>query len=417
MSNRSLIAALAFAATASFAQATVRVVDDNPGPGVDFTDIASALAVSVPGDVVVVRPGNYLGFTVTSGVQVLGASGVIVLGAVRVEGVPAGPRAVIAYLDVPSVVVADCATAVLFERVVVRATTSTPSDSAIQVRNSTDVRLRGVDARAWPYSMDAMRVDSARVEITHSTLVAANGQSHAGWSPSTIDGGQGIRVIGASDVHVSLSSITAGEGGDNDDCEFCPGGDGGSGIVLAPGASLLVTGTASDFIRGGASGTTASSTAADGTPYPAVLVNVGAQARISGASVLGGWNAVSNSYVQAIWGTATQPDPADPVLSVTGVIAPGNVVTYTVRGAPGSAARLRLGRQAIVQDLAESVEDRLVLPLRTFDLGVLPASGMATFQLNLPTSLPIGFAIIAQASVVRPTGEVALTQSVPITLH
>lgn len=413
MSNRILFAALALAATGSFAQATVRVVDDSGGPGVDFTSIASAVAVSAPGDVVVVRPGYYVGFVVTNGIQVLGTSGVNVTGHVRVEGVPAGPRAVLAKLDVLSLVVVDCDAAVLVEQVVVNTTVPTPDGSAIAVRNSTDVRLRGIQARAWPYSMEAMRVDSARVEITHSHLVGARGEDSDGWSPSTIDGGDGIFVTGASDLSVSLSWITAGGGGHNGGCEWCPGGDGGTGIRLDPGTSLILT---SSSIAGGAGGS-GSSTAGDGDPRPAVWVHPSARARISDSQLLGGPYLYGPGHVPPIWGQATLPDPADPVLELTGTAAPGNVVTYTVRGAPGGAARLRLGRQAIVQDLAESEEDRLVLPLRTFDLGVLPASGTATFQLNLPTSLPIGFAVIAQASVVRPTGEVALTTSVPITLH
>lgn len=44
---------------ASAAASSTYVVDDNPGPGVDFNSIQSAIAAVAPGDVLIVRPGNY----------------------------------------------------------------------------------------------------------------------------------------------------------------------------------------------------------------------------------------------------------------------------------------------------------------------------------------------------------------------
>ena len=264
--------------------------------------------------------------------------------------------------------------------------------------------------------MQAVRIDSARVEITHSMLVGGRGANNVPLQFDGDIGGDGIRVAGAGEVHVSLSTVLAGRGGDNGGCEFCPGGDGGVGIRLQSGTGLLLlTGVAANVVRGGEPGY-GDTCQTDGSPGEGVAVYFSAQARVSGVTIEGG-PALCFGQAPAIYGPVTIPSPADPSLSVTGTTAPGNVVAYTVSGAPGSAARLRLGRQAIVQDLPDAHEDRLTVPLRTFDLGMLPASGTATFHLTLPTSLPTGFAVIAQASVVQPSGEVALTQSVPITLH
>jgi hypothetical protein len=260
----------------------------------------------------------------------------------------------------------------------------------------------------------AVRVTSSRFEITHSRLVGGEGL----WAATTHDdvrGGDGIWASGTSDVHVSRCQIRGGVGGTDQGCEWCIAGDGGAGVRLQDAARLLVTGIAGDFVRGGHAGDGGDCNH-DGDPGIGIAAYGTSNARVSGVTVqpggefccCGGWATV---------GDVAFADPADPCLTITGSTLPGTSVTYVVHGAPGSAARLRLVRQAIVQDLPDVIEDRLTLPLRTFDLGTLPASGSASFTMNLPSALPQGFSVVAQASVVSTGGSVALTQSVPITLH
>ncbi|MCY2959716.1 MAG: hypothetical protein NTY35_06085 [Planctomycetota bacterium] len=417
MTHRILSAAVALVATCSLVHASVFVVDDNPGPGVDFPDIASAVAVALGGDVVLVRPGTYGNFLVSRGIQVIGEGGVLVTGEIRIQGVPAGPRATIAKMQTSSIVVAECAATVLLEDLVVRPTNPASSNSAIHLRNSPDIRLRGVDVEAAiGNGMHAVRIDSARVEITHARLVGGRGQFQAAPQSDLDTGGDGILVTGTGVAHVSLSDARGGTGGDNFGCESCVGGDGGRGIRLQDSASLLLTGIASDLVLGGQPGY-GDTCASDGTPGPGLAVYGGAQAQISGVAIHGGTTLCGGFEPWVIVGPYTTASPTDPSLELSGVTLPGQVVTYTLRGAPGAAARLRLGRQAILEDLPAVFEDRLVQPLRTFDLGALPPSGTATFALTLPSSLPSGFTVFAQASVVSPSGEVALTQSVPITLR
>ena len=57
-------AALLLSWTTSTAQSRVWVVAENPGPGVDFTNLQKAVQASADGDLVLVRDGDYAGFTI-----------------------------------------------------------------------------------------------------------------------------------------------------------------------------------------------------------------------------------------------------------------------------------------------------------------------------------------------------------------
>src|SRR5262245_14949396 len=101
------------------ASATTWVVDPAGGPGVDFTDIAAAAAAAAPGDVILVHPGSYAGFTLGTGVSIVGGGGVTVTGHIRLQGIPAGPRASLANLSTRAIEVRQCAAPVTLEDVVV----------------------------------------------------------------------------------------------------------------------------------------------------------------------------------------------------------------------------------------------------------------------------------------------------------
>jgi hypothetical protein len=91
--KRPLHLAWAFAVLSTPALATTYVVDDNGGPGVDFTTISAAVAAAQPGDLILVLDGTYSGFTLTKGLTVMGSGVVTVQGAIEIANVPAGIRA------------------------------------------------------------------------------------------------------------------------------------------------------------------------------------------------------------------------------------------------------------------------------------------------------------------------------------
>jgi hypothetical protein len=422
----STLLAIAFLAPA--AAASTWVVAPTAGVGVDFTDIASAITASAPGDVILVRPGSYGGFTVDVGVSILGDSGAVVTGRVRVSGVPAGPRATLANMSVRTVEVLQCSAAVTLEDIVSRPLSADLNGasltSMITITGSTDVRLRDVDADMGfnQGTFSALSASASRVEVTHSRLRGSWGHSHDIYlfAGAPEDGGDGIKASNGAGLHVSSTDILGGPGGNLPSMNLCScftAGDGGTGIRLASGSHALVTGPGSTLILGGPGG------GADycnhvGLPGIGIATEFGASLRVSHVTIAGGPPTGSCTPPGAtISGPYTLATPSDPTLSVSGTIQQGHTVTFSVTGQPGQAARLFLGRQLTVQPLAGSSEDQLLVPLRGYDLGTLPAGGLATYTMVLPASLPKGTLLVAQARTTTSGGAVSLTQSVPITLR
>src|ERR1051325_7889584 len=105
-------------AFSSSALASTWIVDDNGGPGVDFTSITAAVAAAGPGDVILVRPGTYAGFTLTYPAAILGGVGAMVTSIVHVDNLPAGQQATLAGLQLRTPAITNCIAAVTIEDVV-----------------------------------------------------------------------------------------------------------------------------------------------------------------------------------------------------------------------------------------------------------------------------------------------------------
>lgn len=397
---------LAVALLASLAFSSTWIVDDDGGAGVDFTSIDQALLVAGPGDLVRVRPGTYGAFTLNVGATVLGEPGVTVDAVVAVRDVPAGARAVLSNLVVERLEIRYCSAAVIADRVEIY-----PYNAAIVVRGSTDVRLRRI------HLFGQLDVESSRVEITDSQVFGRPGQDQIGDCCGGGNGETAVVVAGGGIVHASHSTIRGGNGGQAETWGNFFGGDGAPAVLLAAGnANVLVTGVTTNVVQGGAQGLGAACFY-DGDDAPAMQIFSGS-ARASGVALLGRLGACGEvtPAVANTSGTFVAPDPVDPSLSLPVDTIRGTQVTFTVHAAPGASVRLRLGRQPALIDLPDVLEDRLTIPLRTFDLGTVPPSGVVTFPFTLPIGLPEGFMIVAQASAIDASGT-RLTQSVPIVLR
>jgi hypothetical protein len=410
---RQLVSIAAILLLALPSAASTWIVDDGGGPGVDFTDIGSAIAAAHPGDVIRVRPGSYAGFTLAIGVEILADAGANVVNPpfdVNITAVPAGQRATVSGLSILASHVTNCTGRVFLEHV-----TGDPlfGGPPVVIAGSSDVRLR-----ACAVSVDA---SSSRVEITDSALLGHEGAwgcEEQFCSGPQFDGGPGTPGIVAqngAEVHIGASSIEGGHGGFGGGFDFhCPngnGGDGGPAIQALTGANVLVTGTGTEAVRGGFGAPPGN----DAVCFPdGQFGHTGAAIDASGGTVL-----YSGVVVQGtILGSAQSVVPADPCLVVAGSGIPGTQITYTVHGQPGDEVRLRLGRQMTIEDLPFVYEDRLVVPLRGFALGQMPASGSVSFSIVVPGTLPPNFVLVAQASTVTPgTGESRLTQSAPVAIR
>ncbi|MCC7171712.1 MAG: hypothetical protein IT459_14800 [Planctomycetes bacterium] len=402
------------------------IVDDDGGVGVNFTSITAAVAAAGPGDVIIVRSGDYAGFTLTYGAAILGAPDARVTSLVTISGLPAGPRATLAGFELRRLRIESCETAVTIEDLLLSPVESQLGSllAMIDVDQCADVRFRAVDARLLGTSLSgapALRATQSRVEISDCTLEGVDGRSCDWWYPGWAQpGGEGVVARAGANVHVARSSLFGGYGGNAEavECSSNSAGDGKPGLRVDAGGLAIVSGVASDSIVGGDQGL-GTSCYYDGHPASGIVVDPAGSLRVSGATV----TAAQYIYpfcggpVSPIVGPYTQATPDDPTLHFTGSQQPGQTLTFTLTGAPGDTAELLVGRKLLVLDLPNVVEDQLLQPLRTFQLGTLPASGTASFSIPVPSSWVAGQLLVAQGRTNAPLGAISLTHSVPITIR
>ncbi len=228
---KQLVPALALASLASAAsgQNQLWIVDDDGGPGVDFTTIQAGIDASGDGDVVLVRDGSYGGAVIDGkGVSVVGDDGASVvipdLG-LRIRNTAVGQDVLIQNLDVNGV------TFFPF----------TAGDPAIAIENCAGI-VTVQDSQAGP---DAFGFGGG-AHVTGSSAVS--------FSRCQLDGGLGSSafIIGGSDGLVATSSTVAiydsvldGGFGPGGACTLAcgPAGPAGSGAVL-DGSFLFASGSA-----------------------------------------------------------------------------------------------------------------------------------------------------------------------------
>ncbi|MBI5364547.1 MAG: hypothetical protein HZA53_15325 [Planctomycetes bacterium] len=421
-SRRAFALGLTLALAASTARASTWIVDAAGGPGANYTDLPPAIAAAAPADVLIVRPGSYSSFVLDKGLTLVADPGANVLGGITVQNVTTF-RALLVNLACDTLVIADCPRVVIAQGLTVRGTIGAVPTQAVDVANATDVRFQRLSVpgnnAGIPYlvGQDAMRVTNARVELVRSNLRGRDGYDTAN-SPTRPHGGHALRIGPGGNVHAALSTLRGGEGGDNPSTTLFQsyGGDGGDAARLTAADSvLLLTGVPTDTLSGGFNGYS-NECAYDGLPGTGVrVVFPSASARVSGATLLGAGYFCDGSLGPTTIGPVTVPATPDPTLEMLPPVSgPGAACTMVVHAAPGTDVRLRLGRRPIVEDLPASIEDRLVEQLRSWGLGLVPASGEVTFPFTLPSTSPIGALLAFQAFAVDPSTGTEFTASWPV---
>lgn len=218
LSRAARVFAVLFAGAAPVAASTW-IVDDLPGPGVDFTTIADAEAASVAGDVILVRPGSYAGFTVDIGVAILGDPGASITGRVVITSLPQARRATLAGFSMRGLLVQDCAAPVLLEDLVIRPTTTVElgdATAAVRVQGSFDVRFRAIELTPVVQAVAnepiaGVSVSASRVELTGSTVSGARGRSCSNYTyeAPAAQGGHGILANQFGSVRIGGTNVSA----------------------------------------------------------------------------------------------------------------------------------------------------------------------------------------------------------------
>jgi hypothetical protein len=414
-----LLAALL--ASAPLASAGVWTVDDDGGPGVDFTDIQPAVVAAAPGDTILVAPGTYgtqCDLRVDKPLRILGTGAQpsdVYLScwnpSVRIVGVGGKHPVVLANLSGSGwVEVWDCQAPVLLIDI----------GLAVEAYKGRDVRVRNMSTPyTWVPYVSAS--SGTRVEAVSSAF-----QGRAGYSSYLGPGGSGGSGVSLSNSrgHLAGCSSTGGRGGDVD--AFSPldfAGDGGPGIS-ASGSTVYIAGSDTSLFLGGLGGDSPWACGYEGYGGPG-LSNNSSEIDYSLATFqggLGGWPCGGASMAGPAMthggsGGNFGVTPFLPWLELLGSPTPGSPITFRVHARDGAEVTLFLGRKAILAPEPGIEVEQLCDRLRAFQLGPVQSGNQIDRVLTLPGYLTPGAVIVAQAQVRLASGVRHNTNSAPIVVR
>lgn len=377
-----LIRTLALLWMAPLAAQTTWIVDDTPGPGVDFSSITAALAVAGPFDVVDVRPGDYGAFQLTRSTRIIGSQGARVSGTSSVLGLPAGSWTFIADLTLERL-----HASLVQGTLVLDELTLTGDARALEVLHCLDVRAHGVTATVRAegvWSAPKVRVLASRVQLV-DCVVEANPPEALGTLGQHSDNGQhGLSVESGSFLYLDRCTVIGGAGEDNHSL-FGTGFAGQGGHACVGTGSSDVTCVRS-FLRGGNGGyASTGSYGQDGQGGHGLYALDGEQ-RAWDTEFIGGQRGGAYAHAAGVnlgFGRVLDTTHEFPSLVTLGTPQASSPVTIELHTEVGASARLLAGRLPVQVPVAGALNPRLVDLGRDASLGFVPPSGHITVPLML----------------------------------
>ena len=364
---------------------TVWVVDDTPGPGVDFSEIQPAVDIATSLDRIEVRNGQYPGFVVDHAVTILGEdSSQTYAPSMMVAGVATGETVVVAGLDTDTIIVLDSTGTLVGNDI---------RSSSVSVTRADDVRFHQLKK---VFSRLELTTDDSFVQLTDSDL---RGQDAFGSGVSGNPGGAAVRALNGSTLILTETTAVGGYGESSSLCWGGQSGYGGEGVVADNSEVRLYR---SD-IRGGEGGLDCFGTLPPGLEGDAVRC-VGAAVLIRSGTPLAS---------PTCFGTDM---PGLPIMTMAGGSASGDTATFSVFAAGGSSARLWVGRRATKEAFTGLELPRLHSSERGISLGSMPTSGSRILPLTVPSLVP-GTLIYAQASRTLSAGSSEFSNSVTLVVR
>lgn len=392
------------------ARASLWIVDASGGG--HFTDIPPAIVAASPGDVLLVLPGTYSGFTLDKRVHVIGqGANVNVGGSTSIQNLTTTGACAISGLTLGILSVENCTAPIVLDGLTLQAWFRIAACGDVRILRSS---ITGHDGNgSWPSfhyepGGPGIDVDGARVELVECTVIGGLGSSYL-WCeccPNGLPGGHAIDAKNVSDIHVYCSGVRGGNGGEAHPDLMCYGdfgGNGGNGLVARSGTMCLIAGQSQHFLKGGSGG----------YGHWGSNGENGVGLDLSGSDT---WARYSGVTIDSMTGAGTfvPVQPSDPTLRITGTPHAGQILTFVVNAEPGTSVDLILGRQATVIATPGLAEDQLVLRNRLFHLGVVPSTGVVQLDFPVPATLPVGFVFFAQAQVIFSPTDARYTNSVPL---
>ncbi|MFT4710628.1 MAG: hypothetical protein ACI9D0_000715 [Bacteroidia bacterium] len=393
----------------------VWVVDDNGGPGVDFTDVDQAVAAAADGDTLLIRAGSYSDLIVfDKSLSVIADTGPIpTIAGASVRNISAGKVVRLAGLKITS-----------------------PTEVGLQIKNSAghvwieDCTVTGAGGFGdfiapvpHPNGYDGITVSSSSaVSINGCSIFAGDGAHYIPQVGIHGDGANALYIFGSSRVSVSGTDIHGGNGGsvfDDDaawdgawggdsislqnDSELVligsslfsgAGGFGGADFDIFGGSSCGIGGNAGDCIVGSGPGSQALlhstgnsfTLGTPGPPYPGTSCSAGApgQENLLPPTAI---DMMSTDYFG---------------LSVSSPVRAGQPVTLSGLGLPNAPLLLALSPSPAWSFLGSQVGLDLVDPLalKILPMGTTSASGTYAKVFPTPGSVPAGQSLTFYLQVV-----------------
>ncbi|MFT5733482.1 MAG: hypothetical protein ACJAZN_002372 [Planctomycetota bacterium] len=396
----SLLAGLASVSAA----AQTFIIDDTPGPGIDFPSIQAALAVVPSGSVLDVRQGLYNGFVLDRHMTIIGASpaAVRVTSSIEINGLGIGATTVLSRLSIEEdLEVIDVGSTVILDNLVFTSPLGQQRGD-LDVQNSSDVRMARVQ-------FSSLIVADSRVQASQSYFAGND------LNPYPARGESGVRIEGTSLVHLDHCTAVGAEGFPCEDPGGCfmqqvSAGSGGHGVEVGPHATLRAV--RSDLVAGWYGTDNACACqfflALNGDP----LVVEGRAELWGNRTDLGSAGAgYSPAYVVLPGGSLSDSVPY-PSLMATNAGPNQTSITLAFDAEPGSSRRLIVGRQPILALIPGLTIGRLVTVNRLASLG---ESTQEAGQVSFPQPpWALGVVFHAQVSRTLPSGATELSNSVSI---
>ncbi len=234
------------------AQAQVWVVDDQPGPGVDFTDLQVAIDSASEGDVLLLHSGTYV--SPLSGFQVFGKSLTLVEdtgetawidGGLAAAHLAAGQSVLVRGIDaattpasgVPPLILSDNQGSAWVEDGMYRSASSTQTTYSAGVLYSAASFLVGcrftTGATTEKKQSGEAGIGLLDAEVAMFACVATGGAAGPQDHGIAGVGGYGLQVPGPGCfLAASSCEFFGGLGGSADSCDVAPPGDGGCGLFI-----------------------------------------------------------------------------------------------------------------------------------------------------------------------------------------
>ncbi|MBM3977316.1 MAG: hypothetical protein FJ299_10040 [Planctomycetes bacterium] len=371
-SARSLLLWLALHAAPVLAQNQVWVVDDQAGPGVDFTSIQAAVDASADRDTVLVKDGSFAEtvFITNRGLTLIADLGanVVIQGGLRIYGTQASQPILLRGLRVPGTSIANPYGLVVHL-----------AAGAVWVE---DCVLHGSASLGGP-GLGAAVSDSAGVTFVRCELRGGSGLGKGNPPP----GGSGLSSNGP--VHVFDSDV---RGGDVPAFTgvffFGTTSSGGAGVQLNGGAlfasgTVIVGGTGSSgyahplfgCIGGGPGG---AGIAGVGPGTSAVLVGTAPQGGSGGPAFGACAQGLAGAPTWLVGGGVTALFGSAHSAQFTAPIREGQAIAGTLHGAPGEFAVLAIAPTLHSGTLLLQLSGVALLggPISVLGMGQVPASGV-----------------------------------------